>query len=120
MPDLQPGPEMDALICERVMEWKKDECQIERGDCPPYVHYPGDPAEHFSPSVDISAAWEVVEKMGSDVFQVERDVTSPPNMRWEAGFEEVREDPQSREMVYAHADTAPHAICLAALKAVGQ
>jgi hypothetical protein len=41
--ELQAGPELDALVAEKVMGWNR--------------------GESFRPSTDIAAAWEVVEHM---------------------------------------------------------
>lgn len=61
----------------------------------------------WSPSRDIRAAWEVVEKLqGGLRFELRR---RPDGGFWAYFGEELS----------AEADTAPHAICLAALKAVG-
>ena len=80
-------------------------------------------------STSIEAAWQVVEKMrdvesfdlgwvtGTKQFRCFILLESPPNCKTE---EEVRAlDLQRYGWHYAEADTAPLAICLAALKAVG-
>lgn len=82
------------------------------------------PASPRPYSTDIAAAWEVVEKMGlwrGFDFIVWRPTSDARGMKpeyiWEAGWYEVGyEGPETRAVGYA--DTAPHAICLAALKAV--
>jgi hypothetical protein len=102
---MTPGLELDALIAEKVMGLSVSKEIIRDGSgaryYPELLHY----------STDIAAAWEVVEKMGTlprkDMqrggFQVNYD-----DHGWTASF--------WRE--YAFGESAPHAICLAALKAL--
>ena len=105
------GRELDALVAEKVV--KRDihvyECPAspfsrKNGRCCCVPHY----------STYIAAAWEVVEKLRADGYRFR-------------GVEEHDEDPGWRCLVgkpsfypsyEAHADTAPLAICPAALKAV--
>lgn len=122
---MKPGRELDALVAEKVMgwTWSLDEktgwwtltspegrigmCEnksvlIESG-----LHFP-------DYSTHISAAWEVVEKIkdrsGLDLL------FSPTRKIWQATF--TMEHPLRVENL-SQEQTAPHAICLAALKAVG-
>lgn len=131
--ELKPGAELDLLVAEKVMGWKFY-C-VKRGK---YIHFiaqvPGEPEpwkhsrndsednyvrgchadynpmKHimsmpdFHPSTSIADAWEVVEKMGFNCLW--KDATG-----WTCRFYGVRAAESS-------ASTAPHAICLAALKAV--
>jgi hypothetical protein len=119
------GRELDALVAEKVMGWR---C---RGlhpihECPVFATGRADTlAPHFS--TDIAAAWQVVEKMGADGWNVSLyvhrgehggcgcSITCPYGPcekhgnaveTWH-GVEDVR------------GATVPLAICLAALKAVG-
>ena len=121
---MKAGRELDALIAEKVMGWeatadglywdarqkrtrlvlgsaiakKREEMGIENG--PGFV---------FAPSTDIAAAWEVVEK--ADLWSLYGSIGDGP-YRACIQFED-------REGLMT-ADTAPLAICLAALKAVSQ
>ena len=62
-------------------------------------------------SSDIEAAWKVVEKMRANVsMEVEFQICAYEDGTWSAEF---------GMEVEGYADTAPHAICLAALAAVG-
>lgn len=94
-----PPRELDALVAEKVMGYgpKNDPCH----------------AGEWSPSTSISAAWEVVENMkeDGDVF-IEW---------WQDDLWTVSNKPIGvrDNGVILEADTAPLAICLAALKAVG-
>lgn len=99
---MKPGKELDALIAEKVTGWKpsgllgKDhKYAVKEFYEPP--HY----------STDIAAAWEVVDKIAPlDDFRL-----AFRNGEWFAEFSSMINQ-------FAQAGTAPHAICLAALKAV--
>ena len=121
---MEAGRELDTLVAEEVMGWeatadglywdarqkrtrlvlgsaiakKREEMGIENG--PGFV---------FAPSTDIAAAWEVVEK--ADLWSLYGSIGDGP-YRACIQFED-------REGLMT-ADTAPLAICLAALKAVSQ
>lgn len=106
--------ELDVVIAEKVMGWKQDKdtwWSTDQGvmyddEMPPF-------------STDISAAWEVVRHLENGRFP----------MRWEIkqdgyddGSIEVRfwSGPRMNyEIHHAIEETAPLAICKAALKAVG-
>lgn len=106
--DLKPGRELDALIAEKVMGLR-------------VVPHAGDfiviyPTEEWDPlpwySSEIADAWEVVEKItaGDRAMSLifERGIwCCKANMEFE---------PTGHEHV---AETAPLAICLAALKSIG-
>lgn len=105
---MKAGRELDALIAEKVMGWRF----VNIGGpafiwVPPYAH-PQVNALGLAPpkfSEDIGAAWKVVEKIRkpgqSWNFQIFSDGTCEAEF-----YEPVR------------AETMPHAICLAALKAL--
>jgi hypothetical protein len=114
------GRELDALVAEKVMgadpstvHWHLSNATFlvdgKWVDVPPVPHY----------STDIAAAWEVVEKMSQKYHW---RIQSPFDVgdEWYAGL-----TPRSvtgwngRPDHYAGAPSAPLAICLAALKAVG-
>ena len=121
---MKAGRELDTLVAEKVMGWeatadglywdarqkrtrlvlgsaiakKREEMGIENG--PGFV---------FAPSTDIAAAWEVVEK--ADLWSLYGSIGDGP-YRACIQFED-------REGLMT-ADTAPLAICIAALKAVSQ
>lgn len=130
---VEAGPALDALVAEKVMGWTKHEhkpmpligtgrhwqrrdgTRVERwyrqsaygdDDCCPF-------------STDISAAWEVVKKMPYGVA-----VHSPNGRLWRCiiGVKCVPSVPDclqqvKQEVVVVEAETAPLAICRAALKA---
>jgi hypothetical protein len=99
------GRELDVLVAEKVMGWEV------RGR---YFMTPEGIRTHeetsytgFSPSISISAAWEVVEKFYySDIRKVN-------GVKWAAWV--GRGNGQSHN---ATADTAPEAMCKAALLTV--
>lgn len=102
MSELVAGRDLDALVAERVMGW----------EAPTWHHPEGwgtsdSSIPHFS--TDISAAWEVVEKMRPD---------------WTLDFRATCEgyfasfDNMSQTFEHFSRESAAHAICLAALKAL--
>lgn len=117
---MKPGPELDALIAEKVMGWgtgPSGKMWISRPVRPLQINwqdlYVGF-MQHgatcgviFSPSTKIEHAWLVVEKLQKDnwYFQIMRMPQSKPGY-WHAEFGGVK----------GYADTAPLAICLAALE----
>ncbi len=115
---MSPGRELDAVVAEKVMGLSVRPIEVigasgvhaDVGTVDLPRRMPdGRMGVHAAPlpaySTEIAAAWEVVEKLRSPVFVLEWE----PD-RWLASFCGEDED--------ATADTAPHAICLAALKAV--
>lgn len=86
-----------------------------------YLDHPEMPLRGLSwrPSTNIAAAWEVVEKLRNQHMELELSVVPkgapayPEDSQWLAGF---HDDGPTNQMWGA---TAPHAICLAALAAVG-
>jgi hypothetical protein len=129
-PDLQPcaaGRELDALMAEHVMGWKRVHSDRDEGDDRKEVAWmllpdrvlKGEPYTYssmgglydrafakWSPSTDIAAAMEVAIKMRELDFTVE--VGSAIGGRWYASFDDYEEA----------ADTIPEAICRCALIAL--
>jgi hypothetical protein len=105
---------IDRLIAEKVMGWEKDKKQTERWDTSFGLLHEYD----WEPSTDISDAWEVVEKMKEmgfnyfmqDCYTKSHAVTFIHWINTENGKSQKHYDNIS--------ETAPMAICLAALKAV--
>lgn len=121
------GRELDAAIAEKVMglEWRPwKPYAAPQGwfpkDAPECNERTGDDlaidADGYLPdlpmySYDITEAWEVVEKARQLVsLEVEFALYANEDSTWDAAFGMEGG---------VKADTAPHAICLAALKAVG-
>lgn len=114
---LEPGRQLDALVAEKVMG--RGWCQLMHEnacvDGKPRkcaCGATGFPFEHHPPfSTDIAAAWEVVEKL---------NLLGRYDLRGEAAAWVLGEDINADEwLVFAEGSSAPHAICIAALKAVG-
>lgn len=113
---MEPGPKLDALVAERVMGWKKNNCfwndynnyAINTDDWGSY--YPE--SLPWAPSRFITHAWEVVEKVG-----VRIDVVGDIGLAFDVTI--CVEENGGYNFYSDSADTFSHAICLAALKAVG-
>lgn len=97
---LAHGRELDALVAEKVMNWKP-------GTVDDWVRIP-----FYSTSIE--DAWKVVEKiappMGWVFFRIQRY-----GEFWEVLFEGAG---QGQPNYRAKGSTAPYVICLAALRAV--
>ncbi|GIO83490.1 hypothetical protein J25TS5_04220 [Paenibacillus faecis] len=118
-----PGRELDALVAEKVMLWEwNDEKTFSQGNYvridPPYAfdHESGEPRFNWSPSTEISAAWEVVEKMRQKNYIYEladfgrNTHKSKPHY---AAFHPINKPRNYERQV--HSKTLPEAICKAAL-----
>lgn len=108
--NMPAGREMDALVAEKL-GIKPTEVGYWLG---PIERWPNG-KEHFWPSSDIGDAWLVVEKMESEWFwfTLGNIVPGSDTIVYEAKF-----DGEHGESAYACEDTAPLAICRAALLAV--
>lgn len=114
---MKAGRDLDKLIAERIMgyrfctlhPWAEDKFDgyIRCDEC-------GDYAPYWKPySTDIAAAWKVV-----DSISIEWGISlTGVGMVWRCLFGK-RTDIGDGHKVEAEADTAPLAICLAALKAI--
>lgn len=103
--------ERDALVAEKVMGFTKPSLgwgfhELESGS---YVNYP---LPHYT--TDISEVWEVVDKLKKKRVFINMGF-SPISNRYAVNFSTVTVMKDSN----GYAPTAPEAICLAALKAVG-
>lgn len=119
---LSAGRELDALVAERVMGWYlkgRRWIDPERREFAGFTtepqYDPNSDRDHplWEPSSDMASAWEVVEKMRPDwrfLFQ------ETPGRRWRAVFSSHSERDLAK---MEDADSAPEAICKAALQAVG-
>ena len=117
---MTPGRELDLLIAQKIFGYGKEI----RAAGPTFVELPanihrdkpvispdGDLEFLKKYSTDISAAWEVVEKMETYIFTLYQF----PKKQYMAVFKYFNDDFEISEM----GESAPHAICLAALKAKG-
>ena len=107
---MEAGREMNELIAEKIMGWIKYNPNISTEynfdgwfiKCPDGLGLCVE-SDDWSPSTDMTAAWQVVEKMDMPFYLERKD-------DWFAMFGD--------ELDYsANADTAPLAICRAALLA---
>jgi hypothetical protein len=117
--------ELDALVAEKVMgrtlkfHSREGFDQIARnGNWSGTYEEFLDNQDYWSPSTDIAAAWEVVDHLTRDRGEgpiLEFGLTRDFEHSWEAEFS-IRSGGLN---ALAYSDTAPLAICLAALKAIG-
>lgn len=123
MSELKAGRELDALIAEKVMGWKRgpkrqyiegENWLLPDGASPHYREGAVGGLKAIIPSfsTDIAAAFEVFEKLAEQFADV--GVHALSRGFWEAEIY----DESKAEWIRASARTAPLAICLAALKAV--
>ncbi|MEK5272570.1 hypothetical protein NSR00_17815 [Aeribacillus sp. FSL K6-8394] len=103
--------EIDRLVAEKVMGWKIDE-QVSNDDVVAVFDEKGNWGT-FKPTEWIQDAWQVVEKLKITV--IPQDDGVPKWMRYLA---EIDNSPFGK-YYSAFAETAPLAICLAALEVVG-
>jgi hypothetical protein len=142
---MTPGRELDALVAERVMGWRWLPVRFVWDDEPlVYLLPPGGITEdvnsttsgawdenrvwHSMPcySTDIAAAWEVVEKMQAAGWGwcLEQHENADVPTAWflrasEIGRNARFSSPEQMEEKRSASGAMPHAICIAALKAVG-
>lgn len=105
--EMQAGPELDALVGEFMGEPKCDRHHT-YGEC--FHGFFGKPY-----STDIAAAWEVLEKLRDlDMFcDLTASYYDPVRKRWTKWTVELNDKDDSK----FEDDSAPLAICRAALKA---
>jgi hypothetical protein len=110
---MKAGRELDALIADKVMGWEK--CNES------YLYFDGvifrtlelTSYGKFEPSTDIADAWLVVEKLRDKNLEIHLE------SQYNSFGERVYFCEFSNILVAKEAETAPLAICLAALKACG-
>jgi hypothetical protein len=105
---MQAGRELDALVAEKVMGWKVKHMDVygwmySLPDRNRWTNVP-----HFSSN--IADAWQVVEKARKDFGFI--DI-----LPYGSGYETVVRTLNGD--IHTKVETAPHAICLAALRAFG-
>lgn len=128
--NLKPGPELDALVAEKVMQWKKDTSLTN-------VWYTTDIHQSvlLDFSTSIEAAWEVVEKITTEWGGQNDTGTTGFGLGFQLFYREEHSEEfyeaifvstccappyeNMRDVGTGKSKSAPHAICLAALKAVG-
>jgi hypothetical protein len=117
---MKPGPELNALVAEKVMGWKTNWLKTDWWEeINPNTHHHKGLVKDFNPSEDMSAAWEVVEKMKQKYFcEIAMSETEDGNWHWMARFILVLTEPYTVKTFRVVSPTAPEAICKAALWAV--
>lgn len=122
-PTIEAGRELDAAIAERVMGWTNCRVRVmydarglpsygggtppEGGKKRPYPAY----------STDIAAAWSVVERFVRDT-RFHLDSLGFDGEEWRCAIGHDNDEGDADGWSFAEANTAPLAICLAALKAL--
>lgn len=116
--EMEAGRELDALVAEKVMEWMWYDG---RGTGGPSYWQDKDGeyswCAYWNPSTEIADAWEVVEALRDKGFIVNILIDSPENSTL-VSCSLHKPDLYETMIVEQIAETAPLAICRAALKAV--
>lgn len=120
MNEMKPGCELDALIAKKVMDYTRI------GDTENWRQHKIGAGTLEAPlpffSKDISAAWEVVEKL--KLFQIKQTNQTDGY----SGYVQLWQDSdgpwtigdwEDQLFILSKGETAAHAICVAALKTVG-
>jgi len=121
---MTPGPELDALIAEKVMGWSQStHPKTKPGWLAPPDNLEGlyDPSWIKPYSTDISVAWQVVERMekrGRWIIEVRLNAFKA-SFLYSLGLTPAGPTREFYGDSGVGAESMPHAICLAALKAVG-
>lgn len=124
---MQPGRELDALVAEKVMGWRKISHPYPYSDLT-WINSEGATARPGGIpqySTDIAAAWVVVEHLKNSLNG--NEWTGEFNLFfngceyecWWSFSRKTEEGLYETSKEAGVAETAPHAICLAALGAVG-
>jgi len=126
---LEPGPELDRLVAEKVMEWEKGK-DFDCGREGSLVRYPFRNralSKKWSPSTDIAAAWgivlHVIKTLDCNVRVISEVCLDPSTdkrvIMWYVVLEPYSKRRRLAEFVKGVSrDSLPLAICRAALLAV--
>lgn len=118
---MKPGRELDALVAEKVMGLTvRSEGRYHVGPCFSEEGHHEDIVPYYS--TGIAAAWEVVEHFNETMPKTWAFSLFGSGNDWHVEIDSndgrfLQNGPSIQ--VFEHAETAPHAICLAALKSVG-
>lgn len=110
--------DLDAVVAEKVMGWRKMEGFWVAPGTPDWVNLYSQPRDPPPFSSDIAAAWQVVEKMVGHGEGNEVRITAGLG-RCDVTFDLPGYRPILDRIGDATSDSLPTAICLAALRAVG-
>lgn len=104
---MKPGMELDLEIAKKVMGIHYESYVHPDGSCDPYIpHY----------STEIKYAWKVLEKINQNLsFEVKISRENVMGIRYDCT---VWTDPDNFFNITSEI-SAPHAICMAALKSIG-
>ena len=126
--EMQAGPELDALVAERVMGWRQSSLPgvfIDEDERFWGVTDEVPTSRQFNPSIDIATAWQVWQKlprihsMGNHDLSISWHLINARSIHRDGNEYIVCGILDCGEWEYsASADTAPLAICRAALEAV--
>lgn len=113
---MKAGKELDALIAEKVMGWRMELWSSYSELLPANKVWVGDDdnyryVENFKPSTNISDAWHVVEWLEKNIGGISLESHCDERRYSFRVF-------NGTHWIVARAETAPLAICLAALKCV--
>lgn len=110
--NMEPGREMDALVAEKIMGWTECSVDGQRSYGKPPEFVDADPVVRiYEYSTEISAAWGVFEELNGK-FGVSLGRAGDyyePDRKWNTRIGKNE---------WVEAETAPEAICKAALMAV--
>lgn len=108
---MKPGKELDTLVSEKVMTFKIESPSAEQCNI-----WDGREVRYFEPSTDISAAWEVVEKMRMRTNKIYLDIRI-----WPDEYQMLPHQDENNKLIdrwIVKSTSLPEAICKAALLAV--
>lgn len=121
---MKPGRELDALVAEHVMLWDRvqkagTEYWSNDGRIVELAKYDADynPPDPWSPSTDLRAAGQVIDALAKRDIGIE--LITLPNQDVECWTLQRTKAERHEAYWQLFAPTIPHAVCLAALKAVG-
>ncbi len=121
---MEAGREMDALVATKVMGWE-DDPEVPYWDARDVNGQVIHVSRRWSPSTDIAAAWEVFEFLSKNSVEVavscngvERATIGHDSDGWSCSVWWFKDIESSHAIEGIYADTAPLAICKAALLAV--
>ena len=118
---MKPGRELDMLVAEKVMGWSNSIGSARSDHMWGIMDFddkgPVLAANFPSYSEDIAAAWELMEKLKGPEMGVSICTLweQPNTFKWIAKIEFLG----TERFEFAVEESAAHAICLAALKAIG-
>jgi hypothetical protein len=111
--------ELDALVAEKVMGWRRFDTFLDQAHTRPVTKWVRPDRQHPSDcpkfGADIAAAWQAVEQMKVAGYEFTIEYFQQAQTWW-AYFYRL---PNPTDQAGHEAGTAPHAIRLAALKTLG-